>query len=130
MAKGIARVITSTMDQRAYGPPITEQTISNFEELMTVPKPVLFILILTLIFFFHPAPAASSQTKSTTERQCALTKDAEIIWDMSENRWVCCVPEDEALETCIPITDMKPLKKTSLRPLPPPGKKTVVVPAE
>ena len=114
-------------DQRANDALIAKHIISKREEYMTAPKPVLFILILTLIFFLHPAQADASQTKTTTERGCALTKDAEIIWDMSENRWVCCVPEDEELETCIPITDMKPLKKTSLRPLPPPGKKTIVI---
>ena len=97
---------------------------------MITPKIFIFTLFLTFFILFHPALAASSQTKTTTERECALTKDAEIIWDMSENQWVCCVPEDEELETCIPITDMKPLKKTSLRPLPPPGKKSIVVPAE
>ena len=56
-----------------------------------------------------------------TERECALTKDAEIIWDLSELRWVCCMPEDEDFETCIPITDMKRLPQTSLKPLPPKG---------
>ena len=117
-------------DQRADDAQFAEQIKSNLEEFMTAPKPLLFILILTLIFFLQPAPAASSQTKTTTERECALTKNAEIVWDLSEHQWVCCVPEDEELETCIPITDMKPLKKTSLRPLPPPGKKTIVVPAE
>ena len=97
---------------------------------MIATKIFLFTLFLTLIILLHPALAASSQKKSTTERECALTKDAEIIWDLSKNQWVCCVPEDEDLETCIPITDMKPLKKTSLRPLPPQGKKTVVIPPE
>jgi hypothetical protein len=80
--------------------------------------------------FFCFLPPVYSQTRTTTERECALTKDAEIIWDLSEHRWVCCVPEGEDLETCIPITDMKPLPKTSLKPLPPKGKKTIVIPQE
>ena len=92
---------------------------------MTAPKPVLFILILTLIFFLQPAPAASSQTKTTTERECALTKNAEIVWDLSEHQWVCCVPEDEELETCIPITDMQSLPKTGLKQFPPKSSKTI-----
>lgn len=87
------------------------------------------MLVIHIISFYAPK-SVYSQNKTTTERECALTKDAEIIWDLSEFRWVCCVPEDEELETCIPITDMKPLPKTSLKPLPPPGKKTIVLPPE
>ena len=97
---------------------------------MIVPKIFLFTLFLTIIILLQPASASSRQMKTTTERECALTKDAEIIWDLSKNKWICCVPEDEELETCIPITDMKPLKKTGLRPLPPPGKKTIVISPE
>lgn len=97
---------------------------------MIAPKIFLFTLFLAFFYLFHTAPIVSSQTDTTTERECALTKDAEIIWDLSERRWVCCVPEDEELETCIPITDMKPLPKTSLKPLPPPGKKTIVISPE
>ena len=48
---------------------------------MIVPK--IFILALFFIFIIHlyPAPPAYIQTKTTTERECALAKDAEIIWD-------------------------------------------------
>lgn len=88
---------------------------------------MLFVIPALLLCFLPPG---YGQTKTTTERECALTKDAEIIWDLSELRWVCCVPKDDELETCIPITDMKPLPKTSLKPLPPRGKKTIVLPAE
>jgi hypothetical protein len=91
---------------------------------------IVFWLFLTLAFLSNFQPPAYSQTQTTTERECALTKDAEIIWDLSEHQWFCCVPKDEELETCIPITDMKPLKKTSLKPLTPPGKKTIVIPPE
>jgi hypothetical protein len=97
---------------------------------MKLPDFFLLSLLFIFIILFFPAPTVFSQAKTTTERECALTKDAEIIWDLSELRWVCCVPEDEELETCIPITDMKPLPKTSLKPLPPKGKKTIVVPQE
>jgi hypothetical protein len=91
---------------------------------------IVFVLFFTAAFLFYFLPPAYSQARTTTERECALAKDAEIIWDLSELRWVCCVPGDKELETCIPITDMKPLPKTSLKPLPPRGKKTIVVPQE
>ena len=91
---------------------------------------MFFVMFIIPVLLFSSLPPAYSQKKSMTERECALTKDAEIIWDLSELRWVCCVPEDEDLETCIPITDMKRLPKTSLKPLPPKGSKTIVIPRE
>jgi hypothetical protein len=88
------------------------------------------VTVLMAIVFLSMSPQVAQSQKGVTERECALTKDAEIIWDLSELRWVCCVPAGEDLETCIPITDMQPLPKTSLKPLPPKGKKTIVLPAE
>ena len=80
--------------------------------------------------FVRDSATCLQPEKSMTERECALTKDTEIIWDLSELRWVRCMPEDEVLETCIPITDMKRLPKISLKPLPPKGSKTIVLPQE
>ena len=84
---------------------------------------------LWLLFLSLPA-FALDPPKTVTERECALIEDAEIIWDLSEMRWVCCISESEELETCIPIRDMKKLPKTSLKPLPPRGTKTIVIPQE
>jgi hypothetical protein len=88
------------------------------------------IPVLMAIVFLSMSPQVAQTQKGVTERDCALANDAEIIWDLSELRWVCCVPADEDLETCIPITDMKPLPKTSLKPLPPKGSKTIVLPPD
>ena len=86
--------------------------------------------VLMAIVILSMSPQAAQSQKGVTERECALAKNAEIIWDLSELRWICCVPADEDLETCIPITDMKPLPKTSLKPLPPRGSKTIVLPPD
>jgi len=92
--------------------------------------PRLLVLFVIPAFFFCSPPPAYSQSKSVTERECALTQGAEIIWDLRIYRWVCCVPAGEDLEECIPISDMSPLPKTSLKPLPPKGSKTIIVPKE
>jgi len=69
---------------------------------------------------------AFSENKGITENECARLQQAEIIWDLSKYRWLCCiVKNEEEYETCIPITDMKPLPKTSLKPLPPATTKTI-----
>jgi hypothetical protein len=105
--------------------------IKRVEDLPMKAVKVLFpIPVLLAIIFLNVLPAAAAPGKGVTERECALMEHAEIIWDLTKYRWTCCIPEDDDLETCIPITDMKPLSKTSLKPLPPPGKKTIVLPAE
>jgi len=92
---------------------------------------VLFSIpgLMALFLLDMPLQAVEFE-KGVTERECALMDEAEIIWDLSKYRWICCIPEGDDLETCVSITDMKPLPKTSLKPLPPPGKKTIVVPQE
>jgi hypothetical protein len=61
-----------------------------------------------------------------TENECARLKTAEIVWDLSEYRWLCCIPKNaEEYETCIAITDMPPLPKTSLKPFPSETSKTI-----
>ena len=65
-----------------------------------------------------------------TERECALTEGAEIIWDLRVYRWVCCIPAGEGLEECIPISDKEKLPKNSLTPLPKKGSKIIVTPQD
>ena len=51
---------------------------------------------------------------------------ADIIWDLSKYSWLCCIPKnEEEYETCIPISDMQPLPKTSLKPFPTETSKTI-----
>ncbi len=79
------------------------------------------------ISFYLSSPGmADNQHKEITENACARLQNAEIVWDLSKYRWMCCIikTEDE-YETCIPITDMPPLPKTSLKPFPSEGTKTI-----
>jgi hypothetical protein len=87
-------------------------------------------LFVIFVFIFCALPAAYSQRKSMTERECVLTEGGEVIWDLRTYQWVCCIPIGEDLEKCIPISDMSPLPKTSLKPLPPKGSKTIIVPKD
>ena len=81
----------------------------------------LFILLL-----WCSAVSAGEQTKTITENECARLQNAEIIWHISDYRWLCCIPKSEdEYETCMPITDMEPLPKTSLKPFPPKSTKTI-----
>ena len=63
-------------------------------------------LVVILVFIFCALPPAYSQSKSLTERECALTEGAEVIWDLRVYRWVCCIPKGEDLEDCIPISNL------------------------
>jgi hypothetical protein len=73
-----------------------------------------------------PAIGISGPSDSITEEACARLQDSEIIWDLSKYRWMCCIIKNEAeYETCIPIRDMKPLPKTSLKPFPPNTTRTI-----
>jgi hypothetical protein len=72
------------------------------------------------------AAVTGSDAEGITENACARLQDAEIVWDLSKFRWVCCVIKNEnEYETCIPITDMRPLPKTSIVPFPPNSPRTV-----
>ena len=67
-----------------------------------------------------PSVVVGDSADSITEAGCARLEEAEIIWDLSRYRWMCCIPKNEdEYETCIPISDMRPLPKTSLKPFPP-----------
>ena len=76
--------------------------------------------ILGISLFLSTPVMADNQHEEITETACARLKNAEVVWDLSKHRWMCCIikTEDE-YETCIPITDMPPLPKTSLKPFPP-----------
>jgi len=69
---------------------------------------------------------AGDPIRTITENECARLQDAEIVWDLNKYRWLCCIIKNEAeYETCIPITDMQPLPKTSIKPFPPNTPKTI-----
>lgn len=82
--------------------------------------------IIGVLVFMNPPGKAANQNKEITEKACARLQNAEIVWDLSKYRWMCCIikSEDE-YETCKPIMDMQPLPKTSLKPFPPEGTKTL-----
>lgn len=78
------------------------------------------VLLLAAFGLWGSPVAAGRDAEGITENECAGRQDAEIVWDLSKYRWVCCIIKNEnEYETCIPITDMKPLPKTGLKPFPP-----------
>jgi len=82
--------------------------------------------IIGLSSFFSGPGMAADQNKGITESECARLQNAEIIWDLNEYRWMCCIiKNEEEYETCRPITDMKPLPKKSLKPFPRNTSKTI-----
>jgi hypothetical protein len=91
---------------------------------------LLQLFFITILAWSMPW-LAFSKNKGITEDECAHLQGAEIIWHLSEHRWLCCIPKNkDEYETCIPITDMEPLPKTSLKPFPPKSTKTIEEPPE
>ena len=87
---------------------------------MIFPKGCLIGFLIGISVGWSSFLVADDPPDTITENECARLQDAEIIWDLSKYRWLCCLPKNEdEYETCIPITDMKPLPKTSLKPFPP-----------
>ena len=83
-------------------------------------------LLIGLLSFWNPHLLAADQTTTITEEACTRIQGSEIIWHLSEYRWLCCIPKNEnEYETCIPISDMEPLPKTGLKPFPPETTKTI-----
>ena len=81
-------------------------------------------LLFILLQGFSPA-FAGDQNKAITEEECARLPGAEIIWHLNEVRWLCCIAKNEGeYETCIPISDKKPLSKSRLNPFPPNAPRT------
>lgn len=84
------------------------------------------VLLFGMSFFWNAPLYAADQRTTISEEACARLEGAEIVWDLSIYRWRCCIPKnEEEYETCIPITDMKPLPKTSPKPFPPNTTKTI-----
>jgi hypothetical protein len=82
--------------------------------------------IIGISIFFSSPGRADEQNKGISENACARLQNAEIVWDLSKYRWMCCIIKNEdEYENCMPITDMQPLPKTSLKPFPPEGTKTI-----
>ena len=88
---------------------------------------VVFIMV---VFIFCALPSANSQSRSLTVRECVLTEGGEVIWDLRSYQWECCIPTEEDLEKCTPISDMEKLPKASLKPLPKKGSKVIVKPKD
>ena len=77
------------------------------------------------VLFSSPAEA-DNQNKEITENACARLQNAEIVWDLSKYRWMCCIIRNEdEYETCMPITDLQPLPKTRVKQFPPNSTKTI-----
>lgn len=93
---------------------------------MTMLKPCVIAFLIGISSFWNSSLIAADQKKSITENECARLPKAEIIWHLSEYRWLCCIVKNEdEYETCIPISDMEPLPKTGLKPFPPNNSKTI-----
>jgi hypothetical protein len=77
------------------------------------------------VLYFSPGKAAN-QNKEITEKACARLQNAEIVWDLSKYRWMCCIIKNEdEYEICMLITDMQPLPKTRIKQFPPNTTKTI-----
>mgnify|MGYP001095151480 FL=1 len=82
--------------------------------------------IIGISIFFSSLTKADAQNKEITENACARLQNAEIVWDLSKYRWMCCIIKNEdEYETCMPITDMQPLPKTRRKQFPPNTTKTI-----
>ena len=81
---------------------------------------IIFVGALFILLTWSFPGSGDQHADNTTEEECARLEKAEIIWHLSEYRWLCCIPKNEdEYETCIPIRDMQPLPKTSIKPFPP-----------
>jgi hypothetical protein len=93
---------------------------------MILLKRCLFGLSCGIFLYWGSFVIAGDQIHTITENECARIQDAEIVWDLSKYRWMCCIIKNEdEYENCIRITDMKPLPKTSLKPFPPNTTRTI-----
>jgi len=93
---------------------------------MTIRKQCFVALLIGISSFWNSPLIAADQTETITEDECAHLQDADIIWDLTVYRWLCCIPKNEQeYENCVPITDMKPPPKTSLKPFPQETSKTI-----
>ena len=95
-------------------------------DIMGFLKIFAFALLIAASAFWSFSVVAGAEPEGVTENECARLEKAEIVWDLSIYRWMCCmVKNEDEYESCIPITDMKPLPKTSLKPFPPNTTRTI-----
>jgi len=107
-------------------PPGLVLKTTNLNQIMGFLKIVMAVFMLLATWMGGLPVVAESDSQGITENECARLEDAEIVWDLSIYRWMCCMVKNEnEYETCIPITDMKPLPKTSLKPFPPNTTQTI-----
>ena len=93
---------------------------------MTLSTRCLAGFIIGISFFLGLPGMADNQNKGITENACARLQNAEIVWDLSKHRWMCCIIKNEnEYETCMPITDMQPPPKTGLKSFPPNETRTI-----
>ena len=93
---------------------------------MTIFKSSTIAFLIGILSYWNSPLSAADQKDTITEDECARLQKAEIIWHLSEYRWLCCTPKNQdEYEDCIPISDMEPLPKTSLKPFPPNTTKTI-----
>ena len=87
---------------------------------MILIKRCLIGISWAICLYWGSPVSAGDQIDTITEHACARLQDAEIVWDLSKYRWMCCIVKNEnEYDNCIPISDMQPLPKTSLKPFPP-----------
>lgn len=93
---------------------------------MILIKRCLIGISCAICLYWSSPVSAGDQIHTMTEHECARLQDAEIVWDLNKHRWMCCVVKNEnEYENCIPISDMLPLPKTSLKPFPPDTPQTI-----
>jgi hypothetical protein len=111
--------------QHIYGVKFVDLMTSQQNQLKFFTRSLIGLIIGISIFFTSPAKT-DDQNKEITENACARLQNAEIVWDLSKYRWMCCIIKNEdEYETCMPITDMQPLPKTRRKQFPPNTTKTI-----
>jgi hypothetical protein len=94
--------------------------------MMMILKPCVIAFLIGMLSCWNSPLIAADQKTTITEDECARLKKADIIWHLNEYRWLCCIPKNEnEYAACIPISDMEPLPKTSLKPFPQETTKTI-----
>lgn len=93
---------------------------------MAILKQCFIALLIGISICWSSSLVTADQITTITEDECARLQHSEIIWHLSEYRWLCCIPKSEnEYESCIPVLDMEPLPKTSPKPFPPNTTKTI-----
>ena len=102
------------------------KTLNKNGYRMTLFIRCLIGFIIGVLVFMNSPGKAANHNKEITEKACARLQNAEIVWDLSKYRWMCCIIKNEdEYETCMLITDMQPLPKTRIKQFPPNTTKTI-----